>query len=87
MKIKQDKRVVDGTHNGVEFKYEGGSIYCYEILWSKQKIATLIEIANLLELQGFPVLKNLHKKKIVCEQIFGGRIEKEVETSDTFEEQ
>lgn len=61
MEIKSDKRCVSGEHNGESFTYDGGILYAFGTKWSKTQIKSLVEIANLLEIQAFKLQLTLPK--------------------------
>lgn len=54
--MKLDK-IVEGTHNKESFRYNNGTLAIFGKIWDKQDIRTLIEIANLLDLEGY-ILKS-----------------------------
>ena len=56
MRIKERKEIT-GIHNKEEFKYEDGIVSVFGRRWNKKDIKTLVEIANLLELQGYKLKK------------------------------
>ncbi len=58
MKIKQDKRVVSGEHDGEEFIFDGGVLKMYDLTWDKQRIQRLVTLANLLALEGFELVES-----------------------------
>lgn len=58
-----EKREVTGKHEGEEFMYNNGKLTMFNISWSKNKIKKLIEVANLLEVEGFKLADVLPKQK------------------------
>lgn len=59
MKIKTDTRIIEGEHNGVPFKLEGGILQVNGYRYSKAEIRTLVNIATLLEVEGFKLVDTL----------------------------
>lgn len=55
MLIKTDRRIIDGEHLGVPFRYEGGYLLINGQTYSKAEIKALVNIGNLLELEGFKI--------------------------------
>jgi len=53
MEINQNRRIIKGKHKNEDFTYEDGYLTMFNIQWSKEKIKTLIETANLLHLEGY----------------------------------
>lgn len=53
MLIKTDRRIIDGEHLGVPFRYEAGYLLINGQTYSKAEIKALVNIGNLLELEGF----------------------------------
>lgn len=52
MQIKTDIRVITGDHNGIPFALEGGLLTIGGQKYSKSEIKALVQIANLLEVEG-----------------------------------
>ncbi len=64
MNISENKQTIRGNHNGTQFILEGGLLLCLGGFWSKKKVKNLIEIVNLLQVQGFDVIDSLPKRKV-----------------------
>lgn len=47
------QRIIEGTHNKQEFRYEDGILIAFARRWDRSDIQTLVEIANLLALDGY----------------------------------
>lgn len=63
MEIKTNKQVVSGEHNGTKFSLDGGVLHIFGTTWDKSDLKTLIEVANLLHLQGFPIQEKKEAEK------------------------
>ena len=47
------KNVVEGTHKREFFRYDNGKVQMFGRTWDKEDIQTLVEVANLLDVQGY----------------------------------
>lgn len=65
MEIKNN---IQGTHDGQEFIYEDGLLTVFGVTWDRKRIKTLVEIANLLDHQGYPI----KSKKAVTRIVYTG---------------
>ena len=61
MNIEQDKQVVRGKHKEYEFTLNGGVLEFRGQSWSKKGIQTLVELGNLLTIQGYDFVAELPK--------------------------
>lgn len=52
MKIYNDLKIVKGEHKHMRFQLENGRLRVNGIIFTKQCIQELVELANLLELEG-----------------------------------
>lgn len=59
MQIKTDIRTINGEHNGVPFALEGGLLTIAGHRYSKAEIKALVQIANLLEIEGFKLAESI----------------------------
>lgn len=53
MKINEDKRVISGEHNGNQFILNDGVLDYNGRLWSKKEVTDLINLCNLLKIEGY----------------------------------
>lgn len=58
-----EKREVTGEHNGEKFTFEAGILSIFDQRWSREKIKTLVEVANLLEHHGYKLTPELPRAK------------------------
>lgn len=65
------KKVVEGQHRGASFRYENGFLTMFNIKWDKTDIKTLVEAANLLELQGYKLKECIEVKQRKTMDIYG----------------
>lgn len=83
----QLSRVVEGKHNKETFRYEDGFLTVFGRRWDKTDIQTLVEIANLLSVEGYVLKVPTGTKKKVRQDMFGWNHEVDVNTyDDTTEE-
>lgn len=47
------QNIIEGEHNKERFRYDNGKLNVMGRAWDKEDIKTLVEIANLLEMQGY----------------------------------
>ncbi len=80
--MKLDK-IVEGKHNGKKFRFENGFLSVFSHTWNRKDIQTLVEIANLLQLEGYGLKVPIGEKEIIKTSILGSSYTKIV---DTYEE-
>lgn len=68
----QLKKVVEGKHNKVNFRYENGMLIMFDRKWDRDDIRTLIETANLLQHEGYSlkIPTGSHQREVYS--MFGG---------------
>lgn len=77
------KNVVEGRHNTEEFRYLNGKLQVFGRQWDKEDIRTLVEIANLLEMQGYKLKVPTGKRTQKQYDFFSGRMySKDIKTYD-----
>lgn len=65
-------KVVEGKHNKEPFRYQNGKLQMYGRLWDKPDIQTLVEVANLLSIEGYDLKVPIRVEKRRVESMFGG---------------
>lgn len=79
----QIKNVVEGVHNKQAFRYEDGKLNMFERNWDKEDIKNLIEVANLLEIQGYKIkIPTGRQTKQRYDMFSGGTFNYDVKTYD-----
>lgn len=68
--MKLDK-VLEGKHNKESFRYNDGFLHMFSRKWDKADIQTLIEVANLLSLEGYTLKKPTGTKTKYTQPLFG----------------
>lgn len=68
--MKLDK-VVEGKHNKEGFRFEKGFLLMFGRRWDKDDIQTLVEVANLLQLEGYKIKRPIGTEKTELEGMFG----------------
>lgn len=68
--MKLDK-VLEGKHNKESFRYNDGFLHMFSRKWDKADIQTLIEVANLLSLEGYSLKKPIGTETRIREGMFG----------------
>ncbi len=63
MKYEITKEVLRGEHNGIGFAWEDGYLIMFKRFWGKKGIRSLIETANLLEKEGYPLKESIEELK------------------------
>lgn len=79
MKLEQ---IIQGVHNKESFKFEKGFIYCFDRKWDRADIKTLVEIANLLDVQGYKVKEPISQRRKRVDGMFGQYVVNEKEYED-----
>lgn len=59
MKINKDIRTISGEHSGIQFTLEGGLLLFKGQKYSKAEIRALVQISNLLEIEGFRLAESI----------------------------
>jgi hypothetical protein len=59
MQIKTDIRTISGEHNGLSFTLQGGVLSIAGRRYSKAEVKALVQIVNLLEVEGHTVAESL----------------------------
>lgn len=75
-------KIIEGKHNKEHFRYENGFLNMFNKKWDKDDIKTLVEAANLLELEGYPLKSPTGMAKTQVESLFGFKHEIDVKTYD-----
>lgn len=65
-------KVVEGKHNKESFRYQNGFIQMFGRKWDKSDIQTLVEVANLLSVEGYTLKSPIGTQKQRVESMFGG---------------
>lgn len=63
MQIETDIRLLTGEHNGHKFTFSSGFVEMFGHTWDKADIKTLVEIANLLHIDGFEMIEKRQPQK------------------------
>lgn len=60
------EKIIQGEHRGRKFKWDNGFLHTFDRRWDKQEIEILIEIANLLQIEGYKIKKpkRMEKKQL-----------------------
>lgn len=64
-------KIVEGYHNKVYFRYNKAKLYMFNYEWDKTDIKTLIEVANLLKIEGYDLKEAKETKVTRYEGLFG----------------
>lgn len=75
-------KVVEGKHNNATFRYEDGFLQMFDRKWDKEDIKTLVEVANLLSIEGYNLKIPTGKTKAVRRDMFGWAYEHDVKSYD-----
>lgn len=75
-------KVVEGKHNKETFRYEDGFLQMFGRKWDKADIQTLVEVANLLSVEGYSLKIPTGKTKAIRHDMFGWSHEVDVKTYD-----
>lgn len=75
-------KVVEGKHNGQSFRYEDGFLKVFNHSWDKDDIKTIVEIANLLSVEGYNLKVPTGKSRQIKRDMFGYTYEFEGKSYD-----
>lgn len=75
-------RILEGVHNNQTFRYDDGFLVMFDRRWDKADIQTLIEAANLLSVEGYPLKTPTGTQKKMRRDMFGFQYERDVKTYD-----
>lgn len=79
----QIKNVVEGAHNKEHFRYDSGKVQMFGRAWDKEDIKTLVEVANLLEVQGYKLkVPTGRETRERYDMFFGGTMKYDVKIYD-----
>lgn len=74
--------LLQGTHNGKAFTYHNGTLTMFSHIFNKNDIQTLVETANLLEIEGHKLKVSKGTKVDIVNSPFYGRVEQETDIYD-----
>lgn len=77
--MKLDK-IVEGKHNKETFRYDDGFLKMFGRKWDKADIQTLVEVANLLSVEGYNLKVPTGKTTKTVNDMFGWPYSTEIKT-------
>lgn len=80
-------KIIEGKHNKQSFRFERGFLVIFGRKWDKADIQTLIEVANLLSIEGYDLKIPVRVEEKTVDSMFGGTYKVDNKIYDESEEE